>query len=257
MQSAAPPDPIFTADGDFWSPSPIAAGPFGGLHGGAVSGLIVARLEAEARRNDAGIALSASVLLLRPAPMRGLQVETRALRLGGRASAFEAVVTADGERIAQGAATFARPALVEAPLAAPGAPAHPENLPVWEDHPSRRWRGFFDALEIRDDNRGCKWGRLMRPLTSEPSPLADVFAVADCATAFDLSSRGMFPAPFRHPNIDIAIHVSRRPGGAWVGVAPYSDWRREAVGLTEARLFDELGVLGRSCQAIVIIPREK
>jgi hypothetical protein len=98
MQSATPHDPIFAADGDFWSPAAVAAGPFGGLHGGAVSGLIVARLEAEARRNDAGVALSASVLLLRPAPMRTLQVSTRVLRVGGRVSAFEAVVSVDGGR---------------------------------------------------------------------------------------------------------------------------------------------------------------
>jgi acyl-CoA thioesterase len=97
----------------------------------------------------------------------------------------------------------------------------------------------------------------LRPLTPEPSPLGDVFAVADRATAFDLSAHGMFPAPFAHPNIDIAIHVSRRPESGWVGVAPNSDWRRDGVGLTEARLFDQQGLLGRSCQAIVIIPREK
>ena len=256
MEAAAQHGPIFTAEGDFWAPGAVAAGPFGGLHGGAVSGLIVARLEAEARRNDAGVALSASVLLLRPAPMSALHVETRVLRVGGRVSVFEAIVSADGKRIAQGVATFARTALVEPLLEAPGAAANPADLPAWEDHPARRWPGFFDALDIRDDGDGCKWGRLLRPLTAEPSPLADLFAVADCATAFDLSSRGLFPAPFAHPNIDIAIHVSRRPHGAWVGVAPNSDWRREAVGLTEARLFDEKGVLGRSCQAIVITPRE-
>src|ERR1700722_259265 len=66
---AATTEPVFRLEDELWSP---AAGPFGGLHGGAVSGLIVARFEAEARRQGARIALSASVLLLRPAPMSPL-----------------------------------------------------------------------------------------------------------------------------------------------------------------------------------------
>jgi acyl-CoA thioesterase len=253
---AATTEPVFRLEDELWSPAAVAAGPFGGLHGGAVSGLIVARFEAEARRQGAGIALSASVLLLRPAPMSPLRVEVNALRLGGRVSAFEAVVSADGKRIAQGAATFAKAGSIDGALEASPVATDPADLPEWEDHPARRSRGFFDALDIRDDGHGRKWGRLVRPLTSEPSPLANVFAIADCSTAFDLSARGMFPPPYGFPNVDISIHVSRIPQGAWVGVAPDSDWRREAVGITQAKLFDETGPLGRSCQAIVILPRE-
>jgi hypothetical protein len=249
------PSPVFQPDGDLWSPASVAAGPFGGLHGGAVSGLIVARLEAEALKQGAGVALSASVLLLRPAPMAPLHVAVAALRLGGRVSAFEAIVSAEGKRIAQGAATFAKPGSVEETLEAQAAATDPAALPVWRDHPRGARYGFFDILDIREDDQRRKWGRLKSPLTAEPSPLADVFAIADCATAFDLSGRGKFPAPYGHPNVDISIHVSRAPQGPWIGVAPDSDWRREAIGMTEAKLFDETGPLGRSCQAVVLLAR--
>jgi hypothetical protein len=247
-------EPVFRADGDFWAPDAIAAGPFGGLHGGAVSGLIVARLEAAARQQNAGVALSASILLLRPAPMAPLRLEINILRAGGRVSVFEAILSAEDKRVAQGVATFAKPGAVENTLEAPSAATNPEALPSWRDHPRWSRRGFFDALDIREDGPR-KWGRLIHPLTSEPSPFADIFAVADCATAFDLSGRGKFPAPYGHPNTDISIHVSRVPQGPWVGVAPDSDWRREAAGYTEAKLYDETGPLGRSCQAVVIVPR--
>jgi hypothetical protein len=247
--------PIFQQDGDLWTPAPAAAGPFGGLHGGAVSGLIVARLEAEARKQDAGLALSASVLLLRPAPMAALRVEINVLRVGGRASAFEAIVSAEGKRVAQGVATFVKPASIDSALEAEGVATDPSALPLWRDHPGGARYGFFDILDIREDEQKRKWGRLKSPLTADPSPLADVFAIADCATAFDLSGRGKFPAPYGHPNVDIAIHVSRAPQGPWVGVAPDSDWRREGLGMTEAKLFDETGPLGRSCQAVVLLPR--
>jgi hypothetical protein len=250
-----PSAPIFHWDGDLWSPSSVAAGPFGGLHGGAVSGLVVARLEAEARKHDAGLALSASVLLLRPAPMAALRLDVNALRIGGRVAAFEAIVSAEGKRVAQGAATFAKPGSIENALEAPGDAIDPSALPLWRDHPRGARYGFFDILDIREDDQKRKWGRLKSPLTAEASPLADVFAIADCATAFDLSGRGKFPAPYGHPNVDIAIHVSRAPQGPWVGVAPDSDWRREALGMTEAKLFDETGPLGRSCQAVVLLPR--
>jgi acyl-CoA thioesterase len=249
--------PVFRAEGDAWTPSPAAAGPFGGLHGGAVSGLVVALLEAEARRREAGTALSASLLLLRPAPMAPLTIEVSALRQGGRVSAFEAIVSAEDKLIAKGVAIFAKPSAVEGTPQAPRVATDPSGFPLWRDHPRGTRYGFFGVLDIRQDDQGRKWGRLMRPLTAAPSPLADVFAVADCATAFDLSGRHLFPAPYGHPNADISIHVSRRPEGAWVGVAPNSDWRSEGMGLTEAALFDEAGVLGRSCQAVVIIAREK
>jgi Thioesterase-like superfamily len=248
--------PIFTGDGRAWTPSASAVGPFGGLHGGAVSGLMVARLEAEGRRAEAGVALSVSALLLRPAPMAPLDIEIRALRQGGRVSVFEAILTGEGKRIAQAIATFAKTAEAPVLLEAPGEAVDPRLLPLWRDHPRGGRFGFFDALDIREDGLARKWGRLRRPLTPDASPLADLFAIADCATAFDLSGHGLFPAPVGHPNIDIAIHVSRAPQGAWVGVAPNSDWRREGIGLTEARLFDEIGPLGRSAQAVVIIPRE-
>jgi acyl-CoA thioesterase len=249
-------DPIFTTDAREWSPSAFAAGPFGGLHGGAVSGLMVARLEAEARRADAGAPLSASALLLRPAPMAALALEIRALRQGGRVSVFEAVLSAEGKRVAQATATFVRTAEAPALLEAAGDAVDPEGFPPWRDHPRGERFGFFAALDIREEGSARKWGRLTRPLTAEPSPLADIFAVADCATAFDLSGHGLFPAAVGHPNADIAIHISRPPRGAWVGVAPNSDWRREGFGLTEARLYDETGPLGRSAQAVVIVRRE-
>jgi hypothetical protein len=52
-----------------WRPSPLAAGPFAGLQGGAVAGLLTAELEAMGSEKGWGCPLSATAWSLRPAPM--------------------------------------------------------------------------------------------------------------------------------------------------------------------------------------------
>jgi hypothetical protein len=248
-------DPVFARGGGLWHPHPEAGGPFGGLHGGAISGLIVAEMEREARARDLGLALSATVLLLRPAPRAPLETRTEILRQGGRTGVLETVLIAGDKLVAKGSAAFVTPlAIADTPAAAARA-YDPSSLPPWEQIRRFEHRTLFDALDIRDDGQGTKWGRLRRPLVDFPAPLATLFAVADNATAFYLTARSDQAPPYGFPNIDIAIHVSRPPSGGWVGVTPHSDWRPEGRGYTEAVLQDEHGPLGRVCQTVVLIAR--
>ena len=246
-------DPIFARDGERWQPGAEAGGPFGGLHGGAVSGLIVAEMEREARERHCGLALGASVLLLRPAPMAPLTTRTDVLRQGDRAAVIETTLLAEEKLIAKGTASFVTAVPAEATPAAAGRIQDPSALPAWRSVRRFSHRTFFDALDLRDDGAGVIWGRLLQPITAAASPLAAVFAVADNATAFFLTKAGIEPR-WGFPNIDIAIHVSRAPIGAWIGVEAHSDWRPEGRGITEARLYDAKGPLGRACQTVVLIP---
>jgi hypothetical protein len=54
--------PIFDDDSSpgFWLPSPLAAGPFSGLQGGAIAGLLTAEVEARAAERRWGTAISVS-----------------------------------------------------------------------------------------------------------------------------------------------------------------------------------------------------
>lgn len=250
------PDPVFSQDGANWQPHAEAAGPFRGLHGGAVSGLTVAVMEEKARAEGWGIPLTASVFILRPAPLEPLQTKVEILRVGGRIAMLEGLLFAGDKLIAKATGAFVKP--IDTPevarVAAPATPVDPSSLPVWQQR-TRDRTTFFDALDIRDDGNGIKWGRMKRPMMPFDAPFASLFALADNGTPYWLSGTEFWPPPWGFPNIDITVHVSRAPVGSWVGVEPSSDWRAEGMGLTDAKLHDEQGILGRGCQTVVLTPR--
>lgn len=248
--------PIFTREGDAWRPDAEATGPFTGLHGGAVSGLVVAEMEREGRERGFGLLLSASVLLLRPAPPALLETRTELLRKGGRAGVLETVLTAEGKLIAKGWGSFVAPFPVAGAPAEPPRPAAPAALPPWPLKPRFRQATLFDALDLRIDGEGIIWGRLTRPLVPFESALANAFAVADNGQPFSLRAPHDLLRRLTFPNIDLSLHLSRPPASDWIGVRAHSDWRPEGMGLTQSELRDEVGPLGRSCQTIVLMPRE-
>jgi hypothetical protein len=246
---------VFAREGQFWRPREEAAGPFGGLHGGAVSGLLVAEMEWEAREQGFGVPLSANVALIRAAPMADLEVRTEVLRKGARVGVIEAAMLADDKIIAKGIASFVTAAPVEGAPAQALQPFDPSDLPPWRSRPRFKHKTLFDTHDIRDDGRGTKWTRLTRSLVPFAAPFASVVSVADNGTPFSLHTLGLFPPPYYNfPNINITVHVARAPVAGWIGVEAKSDWR-DGRGLTEAMLYDEAGVLGRGCQTVVLVPR--
>jgi hypothetical protein len=255
MDSAGFADPVFAREGGRWRPHPEAGGPFGGLHGGAVSGLIVAEMERRAREEGIGVMLSASVLLLRPAPMAPLETRIELLRKGGRTGALETVLLAEGRLIAKGTASCVAPLPVENTPAEPPLSRDPASLPPWPLKPRFGHRTLFDALDLRVDPCGAKWGRLLRPLVPFDSSFAAIFAVADNAQPFSLGDFRHALSGYAFPNIDIAVHASRPVAGGWIGVKARSDWRPEGMGLTDSELYDAQGRLGHACQTIVLVPQ--
>jgi hypothetical protein len=255
MDGASLADPVFAFDGARWRPHAEAAGPFGGLHGGAVSGLIVAEMERAAREQGLGSMLSASVLLLRPAPMAALETRSELLRKGGLTGALETVLLADGKLIAKGTACCVAPLPVPGAPAAAALPCDAASLPPWPLKPRFRHRTLFDALDLREDPQGVKWGRLLRPLVPFEAPFAAIFAVADNGQPFSLSDPRTALTDYTFPNIDIAVHTSRPAASGWIGVAARSDWRPDGMGLTDSELHDEQGRLGHACQTVVLVPR--
>ncbi|MGB5949373.1 MAG: thioesterase family protein [Parvibaculum sp.] len=250
-------EPVFSRDGNFWEPHVEASGPFRGLHGGAVSGLLVAAMEERAREEDWGAPMTASVIILRPAPLERLETKIEVLRAGGRVAMAEATLWAGGKLYAKASASFIKPLAMPALERAEAAPApfDPSPLAVWGARGPQQRTTFFDALDIRDGGNGIKWGRMKRRLVAFDAPFAQLFAFGDNGTPYWLSGTEFWPPPWGFPNIDITVHVSRPPVGPWVGVEPDSDWRREGVGLTDSRLHDQAGPLGRVCQTVVITPR--
>jgi hypothetical protein len=80
-----------------WQPSPLAAGPFAGLQGGAVASLLTAEIEAIAGTRNWGTAVSATAWFLRPTPMAKLRTQLAVLSEGGRVSVVDNTLWSDGE----------------------------------------------------------------------------------------------------------------------------------------------------------------
>lgn len=253
-------EPVFSQDGGHWIPSIWATGPFRELHGGAVSGLVVAVMEERARREGWGVPLASSVLILRPAPSAPLETRVEVLRAGGRTAMLESTLWAGDKLIAKGTAAFVQAEPVPE-LARVAAPPHsafedPSAMKLWRSEgEGPAHTTLFNALDIRDDGKGTKWGRLTRPMVPFEAPFASLFALADNGTPYWLSGTEFWPPRWGFPNIDITVHVSRAPAGSWVGVEAASDWRPEGMGLTDSKLHDETGPLGRACQTVVLVPR--
>jgi acyl-coenzyme A thioesterase PaaI-like protein len=100
------PLPTYHEENGFWHPSPQAAGPFGGLHGGGISGILIAGLERQARAEGYGVPLSAGVMFLRPAPMAPLEARIETIRAGGRVAVLENSAWVAGKLIARATVSF-------------------------------------------------------------------------------------------------------------------------------------------------------
>jgi len=245
--------PIYRQEGDLWMPGPEAKGPFPGQHGGAVAAVLVAGMEAEARRIGAGKGLQCSTLLLRPAPLEPCRISVTTLRDGGRVTVLEASLRAGEKECARAQSIFVREQDIGTwPL--PARPVHdPLEAPVVQfgSYGHSPWYG--DTVEFRYAN-GTHWLRSRRPVVKEFTPLARVCAHADWASGLSRLDSRDEPRVSGFPNADLSIHLAREPQGEWVGLRPTSTWYRNGMGMTDTEIVDIHGAVGRACHTIVLIP---
>ena len=254
-------DCVLTRTDEGLSASLKGMGPFGGLHGGVVSGLLVGEGEIAARKAGMGPLVSAHVYLLRPAPREGLATALRDVKSGKRLALWENELFAGGKLQAKASLCFLGEAAVAGLLEVPQVPAFdPAALPLWVFTPSgpspfpEGTRGYLDAVEIRDDGAGTKWLRSTTPIFAEPAPCATALSFADFATLFWVRDLQTLPPLGGWPNADISVHLARPPKGEWIGVKPRSDWYNSGAGVTETEIYDVYGRIGRVCQAVALSP---
>lgn len=213
--------PLFSVNGSGWNVADAAQGPFGGVHGGTVSALLVGEVEMSAAERGLGeiasdkIHTKASICLQKPVPIKGL----------------------------------------------PGVPAQavhdPEALPVWGFMGQHHSPGFLDVIDARcdpTDPAKTKWMRFTRPLHAAPTPVADVIAMSDFATLFSVMDDSAPDGAAGWPNADLSVHLARAPIGPWLGMVQERFWRDNGRGFTETALYDTHGRFGRACQSVVILP---
>ncbi|MGO1119498.1 thioesterase family protein [Rhodovibrionaceae bacterium A322] len=263
--------PLLTKDGDLWFAHQDAGGPFGGLHGGAVTALLMLAMQQTAPEpKDDWQGLSFQAQFLRPVPRENLTASAELVRQGGRTLAMTAELQAEGKLLATARAAFGKTRQIEAlvppplwdkavnPLEFPESPFRP---PMVE---GRRW--FGDACDFRRGPDGCLWIRPRNPLVSEglPSlhPLGYVSCLADWASGPFKPDGFVDPAVAAFPNVDLSVHLTRPPrfsaedGQGWVGLLAEAPWQPNGLGTTFTKIFDRQGFLGQACQSCILTPAD-
>jgi hypothetical protein len=244
-------DALFVEDGGRFVPSAHTGGPWSPDHqfGGAPAALVAQLVERVPTLVPMQV-VRLTVDLLRPVPMRPLEVRVRVVREGKRIQALEASVAAEGEEVVRASALRFRVGdLAGAQLPTgqprPGPPAVPLR-PFGGRRRTVSTPGIATALEYAYERpEGIfldpTWVRLALPLLAgEPTtPLARAAFLADCASGvghpLDAGVRGI--------NADIGLNVVRASDAEWLCIEG-DGWTSPAgVGVAQARLSDDLGVV--------------
>lgn len=247
--------PVVGREGEIWHPTPFAMGPFGGLHGGVVSGTLVGEMETRGAALGWGQPVSATVYLVRPAPLEPFTTQIEEVRGGARLTVMENCLMAGGKLRAKASMAF----LKDTPVPGIVPPAQesfdPDAMPEWGFASMVTGTTYLSAVEVREDkpNRTV-WVKPVHPLVPNQVPFAQAMAIADYATLFSVYLEGERPKAGGWPNADISVHLSRMPESDWIGIQPRSGWYPNGSGLTEAAIYDTRGWIGRSCQSAVLLP---
>lgn len=253
--------PIFDTDAvpGFWLPSPLAAGPFAGLQGGAIASLLAAEIETKARLRKWGTATSVTVSFLKPTPMVRLRTEISVLREGGRVCFIDNTIFAEGDTDACATArvTLINERRIEAPQITPGraAPVDPTGCPARKP-PSFHGRPWMmDAMEARGGD-GVAWFRQTVPIfaNAPKGTLSSILGPADWAHGIARPLHNVVA----DPNPNLTVHLLRPPASDWIGLKPSTSWdTQRGLGIGGGTILDVHGEIGSVSMAVALIPFPK
>jgi hypothetical protein len=244
-----------TATSGPWSPH--------AQHGGPPAALLGRALEAIDEGSPRVIGRFA-MDLLGPVPVSELTVTSTVLRPGRTVSLRQAELSDPAGRVVARAEGWAFPDLEWPGGSGPGGFGEPlGHRPTHGHHeePPESWsRGYLDSVEwqwiegaVTRPGPAVVW---MRPLVSvvpgeEMSPLQRLLACVDSASG---ASAALDPAEWSFMNTELTVHVVRPPVGEWVCLRAETTIGTGAVGLATSEVYDELGLVARSAQALLVAP---
>jgi acyl-CoA thioesterase superfamily protein len=240
-----------------WRPSPLAAGPFAGLQGGAVASLLTAEVEALAGKRNWGTAISSAAWFLRPTPMADLRSEIRVVSEGGRVSVIDNTLRTANEDApcATVRVTLSRERAIEVPgfVEKDSTPIDPTQYPARTLHlvTGRKW--FMDAMEARLGD-GIAWFRMNEEIIAGAGPLSSILGPADWAHGIARPVQNVVA----DPNPNLTVQLFRQPRGTWTGVQAETRWMPSAgLGVGSGTLRDVEGEIGRVSMSVVLVPFPK
>jgi hypothetical protein len=272
QEVAGGPAAFFTSpDGRWFEPTALARGPWDAdsCHAGPPTGLL-ARASELAVPGQPLVRLT--VDLVRAVPMAGFAVEAEVTRAGRTVSttvvrmltgARAESTSARGLHVASydGGEAGGAHGLGDVPTAEVDGPrlveAVPGRFPI-----TRTVHGltcFVDAVETafppgQDGSTGPStlWMRAPRLIAEEePSAFQRICPLADCGNAV---SRNEDVGRLAFMNADLTIALHRRPEGEWFASESVSHWHADGHGISDSRLHDVHGPVGRAVQTLLLRP---
>jgi hypothetical protein len=138
-----------------------------------------------------------------------------------------------------------------APLPGPGGLPERDMAEVWTG-------GFIHSISLRDaqpprPGRARAWVRADHPLVEgeDAGELARFLIPVDAANGIAVREH---PREWMYPNLDLTIHLTRRPTGQWTGLDTTVTFGHTGQGLTSSILHDEQGPLGSVQQSLTVRP---
>ncbi|MBI1942647.1 MAG: thioesterase family protein [Betaproteobacteria bacterium] len=204
--------------------------------------------------------------LLRPIPIAELQVEVETQYAGRNAAHLAARLRSGDKELALFTALAQREAPLPMPAQLPGHPL-PQAPRGLEDSPAARFpfametTGYPDLIESRVaegvffQGPSAVWFRMRHPLVAgeQPSGLQRVAVAADSGNGI---SAALDFRRYIFVNSDLTINLLRPAQGEWICIDARTLVGPAGGGIAEARIFDALGLIGRSTQSLSIRPRE-
>ncbi|HEV7679534.1 MAG TPA: thioesterase family protein [Candidatus Dormibacteraeota bacterium] len=260
------PDVLFVPDGDLFLPTEHTRGPWdpGAQHGGAPASLMARCIE----QVDSPLPMELAritVELMRPVPVeQPLRVQTRLLRPGKKVQLVEALLTLrDGTELSRAVALRIR-SRDSADVPAEGTVAVEMPPPPEQGERESPFAGGYGfgttAVELSfvrghflERGPATVWIRLCMPVVpgEQPSGAQRACAAADfgngVSAAWDWGTT-LFINP------DLTVHLGRTPVGEWICLEAVTHPGGNGRALAESRLFDAVGVVGRSLQSLLVEP---
>lgn len=266
---------LFVGEEGRWVPTDYARGPWDpdALHGGPVAAL-VARAAERCEPVEQMHVSRLTVELLRPVPLRPLEVTAAISRPGRKVQLVDVRVRSEGtdfawgralriRRLAEDAGAQVSEYLREAasrPIDIPSPPG-PEQGEVTEAI-VQGYQAFHNSgAELRfvrgkfaTKGPSTVWVRLAVPVVAgeEPSPAQRASAAADFGNGVS-SVLDFHRWSFINP--DLTVFLNRPPTGEWICLDASTHLGSPGIGLSECVLWDLEGPIGRSVQSLLVEPR--
>jgi len=234
---------------NYWKSTPRAMGPFKGLQGGGVAGLMVFELEQMAAEQTFGLAVSASIEFLLPTQPGELRTMPKVIRRGRRVSVLSNEIVQGSACTARATVCFIHPtdiASVKPPAAQKSQPGDLAPIPPKKAIHGAPW--MMDNFVVRPSDTGVIWFNYLDEIVEGMTPMAGVLGPADWTHGIGRPSSPQLA----DPNINLNVILSRHPVGKFIGILPKTVWMPTGIGMGEGTLSDEEGDFGKVMMSVAL-----